>query len=223
MARKKKNQDKTETPVEEVQAAPAAGEPPAGQQAAAAADDRAPSDMERLQDELTAAKDEARKNWDLYLRSQADMENFRKRMQREKQEMARFANEGLLRELLPVMDNLQRAVDHAREEQAEATALLEGVEMTLSQFARTLEKFGVTPVEAIGKPFDPSCHEAMGQVVSEEVPPNTVAQELQKGYRLHDRLLRPALVMVSKAPETGASVEAEAATGAGEESETDDN
>lgn len=218
MARKKKHQEQNETPAEEVKT-PAAGEA----QEEATAGNQAPAEVEQQGEELKAARDEARKNWDLYLRSQADLENYRKRVQREKQEMARFANEGLLRELLPVVDNLQRAVDHAREEQAESTALLEGVEMTLNQFARTLEKFGVTPVEAVGRPFDPDCHEAMGQVVSEELPPNTVAQELQKGYRLHDRLLRPALVMVSKAPETGASAEADAAAGAGEESETDEN
>ncbi|RME33247.1 MAG: nucleotide exchange factor GrpE, partial [Deltaproteobacteria bacterium] len=163
--------------------------------------------------ELEAAREEARKNWDLYLRSQADLENYRKRMQREKQDLARFANESLLREFLPVIDNLQRAVDHAREQQNDSGALLEGVQMTLDQFARTLEKFGVTPIEAAGQAFDPAVHEAMGQVVSEDLPPNHVAQELQKGYRLHDRLLRPALVMVSKAPEGGSEAETGADTG----------
>ncbi|GAB4171295.1 MAG: hypothetical protein Tsb0017_03300 [Geothermobacteraceae bacterium] len=208
MARKKKQQTETEAPVEPTEPLSVEDEQP-----------REGEGQSDLTVELDAAREEARKNWDLYLRSQADLENYRKRVQREKQEMARFANEGLLRELLPVIDNLQRAVDHAREQQNDAGALIEGVEMTLGQFASTLEKFGVTPVEAAGKPFDPALHEAMGQMVSEDMPPNHVVQELQKGYRLHDRLLRPALVMVSKAPE----VDAEAAAGSGTDDETEQN
>nr|WP_245803969.1 nucleotide exchange factor GrpE [Geothermobacter hydrogeniphilus] len=156
---------------------------------------------EDLAAELAAAREEAGKNWDLYLRSQAEMENFRKRMQRDKQDALRFANEGILREILPVIDNLERAVEHARENDTDTAGLLEGVEMTLDQFARALEKFGVKPVDAVGKPFDPACHEAMGQVVTGEIPPNSVVQQLQKGYLLNERLLRPALVMVAKAPE----------------------
>lgn len=156
-------------------------------------------------DELAAAKEEARKNWDLYLRGQAEMENFRKRMQREKQDTARFANETILREILPVVDNLERAVEHARGNDSDTTGLFEGVEMTLGQFAKLMEKFGVSPIEAIGQPFDPACHEAMGQIISTEYPPNAIAQEFQKGYRLHDRLLRPALVMIAKAPEEPAA------------------
>lgn len=208
MARKKKQQTETEAPVEPTEPLSVEDEQP-----------REGEGQSDLTVELDAAREEARKNWDLYLRSQADLENYRKRVQREKQEMARFANEGLLRELLPVIDNLQRAVDHAREQQNDAGALIEGVEMTLGQFASTLEKFGVTPVEAAGKPFDPALHEAMGQMVSEDMPPNHVVQELQKGYRLHDRLLRPALVMVSEAPE----VDAEAAAGSGTDDETEQN
>ncbi len=156
-------------------------------------------------DELAAAREEAGKNWDLYLRSQAEMENFRKRMQRDKQDALRFANEGILREILPVIDNLDRAVEHARDNDAEGEGLLEGVQMTLEQFARTLEKFGVKPVTALGEPFDPACHEAMGQLETAEQAPNSVAKELQKGYMLNDRLLRPALVMIAKPPEVEAA------------------
>jgi len=208
VARKKKQPTETEASVEPAETLSVEDEQP-----------REGEGQPDLTAELDAAREEARKNWDLYLRSQADLENYRKRVQREKQEMARFANEGLLRDLLPVIDNLQRAVDHAREQQNDAGALIEGVEMTLGQFASTLEKFGVTPVEAAGKPFDPALHEAMGQMVSADMPPNHVAQELQKGYRLHDRLLRPALVMVSKAPE----VDAEAAADDGTDDETEQN
>lgn len=205
MARKKKQQAGEDTPVENQNQMDEA-------QAEAATSREEAEEPRNLESELQTAREEARKNWDLYLRSQADLENFRKRMQREKQDLARFANENLLREFLPVIDNLQRAVDHAREQQNDSGALLEGVQMTLDQFARTLEKFGVTPIEATGQPFDPALHEAMGQVVSEELPPNHVAQELQKGYQLHDRLLRPALVMVSKAPEVDSGAEAGADT-----------
>lgn len=152
---------------------------------------------------LAASQAEAQKNYDLYLRARADLENFRKRSQREKEDLARFANENLLREFLPVADNLERALDHAASEEGGSEGLVKGVEMVLGQFRRALEKFGVAPVSAVGEPFDPSRHEALGQVESSEHPPNTVVQELQKGYLLNDRLLRPSLVMVAKAPQAG--------------------
>jgi len=152
-----------------------------------------------MAEKLAASEEEKAKNWDLYLRTRADLENYRKRAQREKEDLGRFANENLLREMLPVLDNLERAVAHARETGGDGS-LLEGVEMTLSQLRKVFERSGVTPVEAVGKPFDPSCHEAMGQLESDELPPGSVIQELQKGYLLNQRLLRPAMVMVSKAP-----------------------
>jgi molecular chaperone GrpE len=147
---------------------------------------------------LAESQAEAQKNWDLYLRERAELENYRKRMQREKEDLARFANENLLRDMLPILDNLERAVAHAEQEQE--GGLLEGVQMTLDQFRKTLERLGVVPVAAVGEPFSPDCHEAMGQLESAEHAPNTVVQEMQKGYTLNDRLLRPALVMIAKAP-----------------------
>jgi len=153
-----------------------------------------------LEYELAASRAEAEKNWDLYLRQRAELENFRKRSQREKEDLARFANENLLRDLLPVLDNLERALDHARKEGETGKGLLEGVQMTLSQFQKLLEKFGVSAVDAMGEPFNPAWHEAMGQLESTEHAPNTVIQEMQKGYVLNERLLRPALVLVAKAP-----------------------
>lgn len=152
-----------------------------------------------LEAQLAVSREEAAKNWDLYLRCRADLENYRKRAQREKEDLGRFANENLLREMLPVLDNLERAVDHARERGGNGS-LLEGVEMTIGLLRKAFEQFGVTAVEALGKPFDPAHHEAMGQMEHAELPPGSVAQELQKGYLLNQRLLRPALVMVSKAP-----------------------
>lgn len=150
-----------------------------------------------LTDELAASREEVAKNLDLYLRARADLENFRKRAQRDKEDLARFANENLLRELLPVLDNLERAIAHAQNGES---GLLQGVEMTLGQLRKVLERAGVTAVAAEGRPFDPACHEAMGQLESADHSPNTVIQELQKGFLLNERLLRPTLVMVSKAP-----------------------
>lgn len=151
-------------------------------------------------DPLQQARQEAADNHDLYLRARADLENFRRRAQKDKEDLAKFANENILREMLPVLDNLSRALDHAKSEDADEGALMEGVEMTLVQFNKAFEQFGVTPVEAVGQPFNPDCHEAMGQVESAEHEPNTVVQEMQKGYYLNQRLLRPALVMIAKAP-----------------------
>lgn len=161
----------------------------------------AEASIKDLEAAVAAAKEEAAKNYDHYVRARADLENYRKRAQREKEDLARFANENLIREILPVLDNLERALDHATSDDAEMKGLLEGVQMTVSQFQKALEKFGVTLVVSHGKPFDPAHHEAMGQIESTEHPSNMVAQELQKGYLLNDRLLRPALVMVTKAVE----------------------
>ncbi len=152
------------------------------------------------EEELANCKAQVARNWDLYLRAQADLENYRKRAQREREDLARFANENLLREILPVADNLHRALEHARQEGGGNGGLLQGVELTLTQLAKTLEKFGVVAIAARGAAFDPAWHEAMGQVETAEHPPNTVVQELQPGYKLNERLLRPALVMVAKAP-----------------------
>ncbi len=158
-------------------------------------------DAPALEEQLAAAQEEARKNWDLYLRERADLDNFRRRAQKEKEDLARFANENILKELLPVLDNLERAIEHARQESgAGEEGLRQGVEMTLGLFAKSLEKFGVTPIQAEGTPFDPAWHEAMGQLESAEHPANTVVKELQKGYQLNGRLLRPTLVMVAKVP-----------------------
>ncbi len=153
----------------------------------------------QLRNELTQALSDTKVHQEQYLRTLADMENLRKRTQREKEELAKFANENILREILPVIDNLERAVEHA--EQAESNdGLFEGVQMTLTQFSQLLGKFGVEPVKAVGQIFDPAYHQAMGQMESEEHPVNTVVQQMQKGYQLNERLLRPAFVMLAKAP-----------------------
>jgi molecular chaperone GrpE len=175
-----------------------------GEQPSTAVTEVVPAEHPAAEEALAASQAEAQKNWDLYLRARADLENYRKRAQREKEDLSRFANENLLREILPVVDNLERALEHARQGDSGNGGLLQGVEMTLGQFQRVLEKFGVTPLRSVGEPFDPARHEALGQVESAEHPPNTVVQELQRGYLLNDRLLRPAMVMVAKAPPVAA-------------------
>ena len=156
--------------------------------------------LAELQNAIEAANTAASKNWDLYLRERADLENARKRHQRDKEDALRFANDRLLKEMIPVLDNLERAVDHADQTDDDNQGLLEGVNMTINQFRKALENFGVKPINAIGENFDPNLHQAMGQVESAEQAPNTVVSEFQKGYLLHDRLLRPSLVMVAKPP-----------------------
>lgn len=150
-----------------------------------------------LEQQLAQALEEKQRLHEQYVRTLADMDNLRKRTTREKEEIAKFANEGLLRDILPVIDNLERALEHS-DKAAESGGLLEGVRMTLTQFTQVLSRFGVAPIDAAGKPFDPAFHQAMGQLESADHPVNTVMVEMQKGYQLNERLLRPAFVLVAK-------------------------
>ncbi len=152
-----------------------------------------------LEQQLAEALEEKQRLQEQYLRTLADMDNLRKRTTREKEEIAKFANEGILRDILPVIDNLERALEHS-EKADESGGLLEGVRMTLSQFTQVLGRFGVETIESVGKPFDPAYHQAMGQLESADHPVNTVMVEMQKGYQLNERLLRPAFVLVAKPP-----------------------
>ena len=144
--------------------------------------------------ELEAELSEAQER---VLRTAADAENFKKRLQREKEEQTRYANESFIRELLTVIDNLERALEHSGSE-SDQEGVVEGLNMTLKSFLDTLTRFGCTQVEAEGKPFDPNFHEAVSQEESDDHEPNTILRELQKGYLLKERLLRPAVVIVSK-------------------------
>ena len=137
-----------------------------------------------------------------YLRLAADFENYKRRTLKERHDLYNYGNENLIKELLETVDNLERAQGHARgsEEGIDTKTLLEGVELTHRALMRALEKFGVRVIEAEGKPFDPQMHEAIRQVETTEYPPGTVVEVYQKGYLLKDRLLRPALVVVSTAP-----------------------
>jgi|SRR5713226_247732 len=159
------------------------------------------SELEQLRQQLEAKELEAKQNYDRFLRQTAELENFKRRMAREKGEAIRYANESLIRDLLPILDNLERAVEHAKGG-GNGEPLVEGIEMVLKAFLEVLSKHGVTQISAMGETFDPEKHEAIARVESEEHKPNTVVAEHHKGYYLFDRLLRPSLVSVSKGPET---------------------
>ena len=134
------------------------------------------------------------------LYQQADFENFKKLKAKEKQEVLKFGNETLVKELLPVIDNLERAIQHGCKAE-DSKAIVEGVELTLNSFLKVLEKFGVTRVDALEKEFDPNVHEAVAQEARADKAPGTVVTELQKGYIMDGRLLRPSMVTVAKTPE----------------------
>jgi molecular chaperone GrpE len=159
------------------------------------------SQEETLEARLEAKGKEAQDNYDRFLRLSAEFENFKKRMEKEKTDAYKFGTENLIKELLPVLDNLERAIDHG--EAKDAQGLLEGVDMTLKGFLAALGKIGVSPVDASGKEFDPNLHEAVMVQEDAHHPAGTVLQQLQKGYTLHSRLIRPAMVVVSKRPELG--------------------
>ncbi len=134
------------------------------------------------------------------LRNMADFENYKKRVNRDKEDLRRFANEDIIMQLLPVMDNFERAITHVKESK-DIRALLEGVNMIFRQIREILKKYGVRSFESIGKPFDPTKHQAVSLRETAETLPNTILEEFQRGYFLHDRLIRPAMVVVSSAAE----------------------
>jgi molecular chaperone GrpE len=157
-------------------------------------------EIEELKRKLEEKEKEAKEYYDRLLREAADLENFKKRAAKDKEEWTKFANEDLIKAILPVIDNLERAVNHA-EKVVDTGVMIEGVRLTIKQMLQTLDRFGLTPFESVGKPFDPSRHEAMLVVESDQHQPNHVVEEFQKGYLLNNRLLRPATVSVSKLPE----------------------
>ena len=153
-----------------------------------------------LKKKLEEKEKEIKEHHDRLLRLAADFENYKKRAAREKEEWTKFANEDLLRTILPFIDNLERAINHAQKV-ADTGVLIEGVRLTIQQILQSLNKFGLSSFQSVGKPFDPTVHEAMLVVETDKHEPNQVVEEFQKGYLLNDRLLRPATVSVSKPPE----------------------
>jgi molecular chaperone GrpE len=157
--------------------------------------DREPAD--KTEARLAEKTREASEYFDKWIRLQAEFENYKKRIQKEKSDQMRFGNEALLRAVLPVLDNLERAIEHGKNAR-EAGPLLAGVEITLRQLLNALEQFGVKPILAAGEVFDPEKHEAVSQMES-DFESDRVISEVQKGYLFHERLLRPAKVIVSRA------------------------
>jgi len=158
---------------------------------------REQSPLEKVHAELEAKAKDAAERQDQLLRLGAEFENYKKRVQKEKSDLIKFGNESLLKAVLPILDNLERAIDHGKK-MNETGPLLQGVEIILRQFLTFLESFGVKPVAALGEPFDPEKHEAVSQTESDQEP-DRVISEMEKGYLFHGRLLRPAKVLVSKA------------------------
>jgi len=134
---------------------------------------------------------------DRYLRLYAEFENFKKRAQRDQMDHMKYATEKVLKDLLPVADNLERAVAHAKTRNANQ-AIIDGLDLIIRQFQDALAKSGVEPIVALGQPFDPALHQALAQVDAPDRAPDTVVEEAQRGYRLHGRILRPSLVTVAK-------------------------
>ena len=152
---------------------------------------------------LTEAQEAIAELNERIVRLTADFDNFRKRAQREKDEARQFANQGLLEKLLPVLDNFEMALTAVKDADP---SVRDGVQMILDQLLGVLKESGVEPVDAMGQPFDPNLHEALSQEETTEVEEGTVVQQVQRGYKLNDRLVRPARVVVAKAP--GAAEEA---------------
>ncbi len=182
--------------------APEASAPGESEAAGGSAEPESPQAAREAAD-LAARLQEQR---DQFVRLQADFDNFRKRALRERQEAVQYGHQALVLDLLGVVDNLDRAIGHSRSaaaggaESADLKALFEGIDLVRRQLLGALEKHGVSPVEALGKPFDPQFHEAMTQMPRDDVPPGTVLEVFQQGFKLRDRVVRPARVMVSRAP-----------------------
>lgn len=160
----------------------------------------ADEEVARLQEEVAQAKDSA-------MRAQAEAQNAKRRAEQDVEKARKYALERFVGELLPVVDNLERALESASGDEEVVKPIAEGVELTLKSFQNALQKYNVEAVDPQGEPFDPQLHQAMSQVENPDVEPNTVIAVMQKGYTLNGRLVRPAMVMVSKQAEGGGSVD----------------
>jgi len=156
------------------------------------------AELERLQQALVESDERAKNHWEQYMRAVAELDNVRKRAQRDIEAANRYGLEKFVAELLPVKDSLELAVQSAGK--ADARSLREGQEATLQLLSRALEKLGVTVIDPLGEPFDPSRHEAMMSQESGTAEPNSILQVVQPGYELNGRLLRPARVIVARSP-----------------------
>jgi len=183
------DQDQSEEPTKvEIKTPQAASD---GDSDASAADEDPASKLQTVQQQ-------SQENYDRLLRVSAEFDNYKKRTAREMQEVIKYANEKMAKELLTVVDNLERAIEAAGAGYADDDPMVKGIHLTLSEVLKILERHKVKPVKALGEPFDPTYHQAMMQEEVADQAPNTVVREMQKGYTIHERLLRPAMVVVSK-------------------------
>ena len=151
---------------------------------------------------VKSVEEELKETYDRFLRVSAEFENYKKRSAREMSEFKKFANESLLKELLLIIDNLELAIDSSKDKKNSNNGLIEGIDMTLKKLVKILGDFGLKQIESLEKPFDPNFHQAVMQEETDKHSQNTVIKELQKGYILNERLLRPAMVVVSKKQQT---------------------
>lgn len=163
-----------------------------------AEDNAAPEADSDLEAALKEAREKAEENWNQFLRARAELENMRRRAERDVQQARKYSVEKLAADLLPVKDSLEMGLQAADEEGADVASLREGSELTLKMLEQVLERYEIKLVDPAGEKFDPERHEAMAMQPSREHAPNTVIQVVQKGYALHDRLLRPAMVIVAR-------------------------
>mgnify|MGYP001578112023 CR=1 FL=1 len=150
-----------------------------------------------LKAEIEKKDQEAQKREEKYRYLLADFENYKKRAQKEQIEQFKFANEKILKEALVVLDYLDRAVSHAKKIDG-SEKVIEGLDLVLKQFLSFLNRFGVTPIESLNKSFDPACHQAVGQVERDDLPEGEVVEDVQRGFMLYDRLIRPSFVLIAK-------------------------
>jgi len=160
--------------------------------------------LKEMEAKFEAKKEEAEETYERLLRVSAEFENYKKRAAREMDEFRKYANQSLLKEMLSVVDNLELAINSSNDGEKTDQSLIKGLNLTLNEILKVFEKFNVTPIEARGKTFDPAFHEAVMREETDDYPENTVISEFQKGYLIHDRLLRPAMVVVAM-PKTKAS------------------
>jgi len=159
--------------------------------------DAAGDPLKEVRADLETAKQEAKETYDRFLRVSAEFENYKKRSAREMDDFRKYANQSLVKEMLAVVDNLERALNSSNGNSSNDKCMADGVNLTLKEILKVFEKFNVKPIESIGQPFDPNFHQAMMQEETEDYSENTVITELQKGYLIHDRLLRPSMVVVA--------------------------
>lgn len=162
-----------------------------------AGDEDTEDSLKDLEARFEAKEEEAKETYERLLRVSADFENYKKRASREMEEFRKYANQSLLKEMLSVVDNLELAINSSNDGENTDKNLIEGLNLTLNEILRVFEKFNVTPIEAQGKTFDPAYHEAVMREETDDYPENSVISEFQKGYLIHDRLLRPAMVVVA--------------------------